>query len=269
MPIDYTSFTTNQEITDISTAYTTQDALSEAIQTGDTSRFDIEDLIAAYFALYGTLPESIRNPADLGDPNDYPWLWEDAVISTLEQLGDLYGNALDWETVISNFTSFGNVEVSDDILSEVEDFLSGYGLDAETSEDVAEDVYNLFNVNDLSEVMSLFLSMGNPGMALLLYTAYALAPEMRELQDAALDVIEDSSDEMEDILDDLRDLNPDDLSAQYDSQALSQQLNVVATVLQTMTQFLQNAQDVIDTMLQLANDLEEQKFRLDQQIINR
>ena len=168
-----------------------------------------------------------------------------------------------------NFLNYGDSidAVDSNLLGEVEDFLSSYEIEGEEADQVADQVYDLFSSQDLSEIMSLFISLGNPGLALLMYTAYGLGPQMQELQEAAVDVMEDGSEEMEDILDDIQDLDPEDLSAQYDSQALSQQLNVVSTVISTMSEFIQNAQDIVDEMIELASNLSEQTSRTTSSII--
>lgn len=274
MTTQITDYTSQEEVQSIYDFYAEEDGsvnydeISEAIQTGDDSNFAIEDLITAFMqGSGGELPEFMLTPeASMPNPDDFPWLWEDSVVFSLQQLGDLYGNndgafgEGDLQS-IRDLLSWGETATgtSDDgLVDEIESALEEIGVDEEDSDEVAEEIYNLFNVNDLSEIMTFFLGMGNPGVALLLYTAYGLAPATRELQEAAVEVIEDGNDEMEDLLDDLGDIDPEDLNAQYDSQVISQQLNVVSTVLQTMGQFIQDAQDVIDQMIELASNLSEQ-----------
>lgn len=274
MTTQITDYTSQEEVQSIYDFYAEEDGsvnydeISSAIQTGDTTNFTIEDLITAYMqGTGGELPEFMLTPeASMPNPDDFPWLWEDSVVFSLQQLGDLYGNndgafgEGDLQS-IRDLLSWGEsaIGASDDgLIDDIESALEEMGVDEENSDEAAEEIYNLFNVNDLSEVMSLFLSMGNPGVALLLYTAYGLAPATQALQEAATDVIEDGNKEMEDLLDDLGDIDPEDITAQYDSQVISQQLNVVSTVLQTMGQFIQDAQDVIDQMIELASNLSEQ-----------
>ncbi|MBI2339105.1 MAG: hypothetical protein HYU99_01900 [Deltaproteobacteria bacterium] len=286
MATDITTYTTNEEVSAIYAFYTTDegaidyDAIATAIEAGDTSAGTIEDLITAYVSGTGQLTPVMMSPeAYISGPDDYLWLWEEEVVSNLEQLGDLYTSL---EPAITDFlshrTSSGSTEATSaatavvaesalkaSVIDDVEDFLSEYEI--ENTDEAADDVYNLFSSQDLSEVMSLFISLGNPGLALLMYTAYGLGPQMQELQEAAVEVMEDGSEEMEDILDDIQGLDPEDLSAQYDSQALSQQLNVVSTVISTMSEFIQNAQDVLDEMVELASNLSEQTSRTTQSII--
>lgn len=277
MATEITSYTTNEEVTSINEYYingdgsVNYDAIAEAIKIGDEANFNTEDLICAYLQGTGELPDFMMSPESyLGSPDDYPWLWETEVVESLQQLGDLYGNnngVFDEGDLgsVQNFLTWGGVTTSttdgesdESVIDEIEDYLESEGIDEEASEDAAEEVYNLFNVNDLSEVMSLFISMGNPGIALLMYVAYGLSGATRELQETALDVMEDSNEEMEDLVDDLQDIDPEDISAQYDSQAISQQLGVITTVLSTMGEFIQNAQDVLDQMIELASNLSEQ-----------
>lgn len=284
MSTEITSYTTNEEVTSINEYYVNgdgsvnYDAIAEAIKTGDEVNFNTEDLICAYLQGTGALPDFMMSPESyLGSPDDYPWLWETEVVESLQQLGDLYGNNngvfdegdlasvqnfLTWGGVTTSTTESGESsesgESDESTIDQIEDYLESEGIDEETSEDTAEEVYNLFNVNDLSEVMSLFISMGNPGIALLMYVAYGLSGATRELQEAAKGVMEESNEEMEDLLDELQDIDPEDISAQYDSQAISQQLGVITTVLSTMGEFIQNAQDVLDQMIELASNLSEQ-----------
>lgn len=269
-----TDRTSTDEVSAVQLYYTTDtgtvdyDAIATAIQNNDTSAgYDVEDLITAYLEGTGTLPEYMMSPeAFISNPEEYSWLWDEDVITSLQQLGDLHSSDATLLNAINDFIAYGPQatttaeEVSTDStssgLSEIETFLSQeLEMNEEESKGIANEVFNLFNTSDLSDVMSLFISMGNPGVALLLYTAYALNPQARDLQDAALDVIDDSSDEMEDLMDQLQDIDPEDVAAQYDAQAISQQLSVVATTLQTMTEFIQTAQDVVDEMMRLASEL--------------
>lgn len=266
-PINVTSYTTNEEIAAIQAYYTREDgtvdyeAIAEAIQTGDSPQ-TTEDLIVAYTVGTGTLPPFMMTPeASIPDPDDpsVSHLWEEEVTSTLQQLGDLYPSL---RAAIDNLLSYSDaagVTESSDLIGEIEEFLEEYGVPEGEAEETARDIYNLFNVNDLSEVMTLFMSLGNPGIALLLYTAYGLAPQMQNLQDAALEVMEEGNDGMTALIDDLDDLSRTadnaDPGAQYEAQVISQQLNVIATVLQTMTAFIKDAQDVIDQLLETASNL--------------
>ena len=276
MTTNITDYTTNEEVQDIIAYYTDSstgavdyDAIATAIENNDTSAGNIEDLITAYVSGTGQLPPVMMAPeaypADLSDPA-YAHLWTDEVTENLTQLGQLYSSL---EASITNFFTYGDSidAVDSSLLAEVEDYLSNYGIEGEEADEVADQVYDLFASQDLSDIMSLFISLGNPGIALLMYTAYGLGPQMQELQEAAVEVMEDSSEEMEDILDDIQDLDPEDLSAQYDSQALSQQLNVVSTVISTMSEFIQNAQDIVDEMIELASNLSEQTSRTTSSII--
>ncbi len=265
MATDITSYTTNEEVQDIYEYYTNSDgsvnydAIAEAIQAGDDSHFDIEDLIAAYVQGTGQLPEFMMML--VGSPEDYPWLWTEEVVGNLEQLGDLYGNndgtynEGDLASIMNWLTWGSSDDVPTDpedmtLLEQAADELSGYG-----SSDPSGTASALANEMSLSDSLSLFMSMGNPGLALLLYVAYSLAPQMQQVQEAALDVMQDSSDQMEEILDDMSNINPESLSAQYESQALSQKMGVVSTVLQEMGQFLQNTQDALDQVISLSSDL--------------
>lgn len=271
-----TSSTSTEEVQSVYTYYVQSDgsvdyaAIATAIETGDDSNFDIDDMITAYLQGQGQLPDFMMSPeAYLGNPEDYPWLWQEDVVASLQQLGDLYGNndgVLDSGDLasIKNFLTWGGLfdsgtsEIEKDLISQIEDALSDMGADDDVASGAADNIYNLFNTNDLSEVMTLFLSMGNPGVALLLYVAYGLAPETQNLQQAAVDVIEDSNKQMEDLMDDLKDIDPEDIEAQYESQAISQQLSVISSVLSTMSQFIQDAQNVIDKMLEMASNLSQQ-----------
>lgn len=262
-PINVTSYTTNEEIAAIQAYYTTEDgdvdyeAIAEAIETGE-SPYTTEDLLTTYVEGTSTLPPFMMTPeASIPDPDDpsVAHLWEEEVTSTLQQLADLHESL---RAAIENFLGYSDdagVTESSDLIGEIEEFLEEYGVPEGEAEETARDIYNLFNVNDLSEVATLFMSLGNTGFALLLYTAYGLAPHMQNLQEAALEVMEDGNNEMEELLDDLEDLDPEDLSSQYESQTISQQLSVIATVLQTMTTFIRDAQDVIDQLLELSSNL--------------
>lgn len=261
-----TSYTSNDEVQSIYSYYANSDgtvdydAISQAIETGDVSQFDMEDLITAYVTGTGSLPTFMMAPeAYISDPDSYSWLWEDEVVSSLAQLGDLYSGTSIQAQIISflNWSDANGITNSKGVLAEVEDFLNRYNK--ENGSPASNDVFNLFNVSDLSEVMSLFVGMGNPGMALLLYTAYALNPAMQEVQDAAIDVISDGTDQMADLLEELESIDTDDSSAQYESQAISQQLSVVSQVMQTMNTFIQNAQDIADKMLEMASNLSEKQ----------
>ncbi|MBI4412696.1 MAG: hypothetical protein HY541_09480 [Deltaproteobacteria bacterium] len=276
MSTDITPYTTNQEVQDIIAYYTDSstgavdyDAIATAIETNDTSAGTIEDLITVYVSGQGQLPSVMMAPeaypVDLDDPA-YAHLWTEEVVDNLEYLGQMNSSLA---TQVASFLNYGDSidAVDSSLLGEVEDYLSNYGIEGEEADEVADQVYDLFASQDLSDIMSLFISLGNPGIALLMYTAYGLGPQMQELQEAAVEVMEDSSEEMEDILDDIQDLDPEDLSAQYDSQALSQQLNVVSTVISTMSEFIQNAQDIVDEMIELASNLSEQTSRTTQSII--
>jgi len=272
-----TSNTSTEEIQEIYNYYVSDDgtsvdydAIATAIETGDDSHGSIDDMITAYLQGQGQLPDFMMSPeAYLGNPEDYPWLWETDVVSSMQQLGDLYGNndgVLNEGDLASirNFLTWGGAvdaetgELESDLISQIEASLEEMGVDEENADDAASDIYNLFSTNDLSEVMTLFMSMGNPGVALLLYVAYGLAPESQDLQEAAVDVIGDSNEQMEELMDDLKDIDPEDITAQYDSQAISQQLSVISSVLSTMSQFIQDAQDMIDKMLEMASNLSQQ-----------
>lgn len=281
MTTNITDYTTNQEVQDIIASYTTGETVNYELIAADiesgnsTYGYDIEDLITAYVSGTGQLTPVMMSPeAYITDPDAYEHLWTEEVVKTLEQLGDIYGNANgtydsgDMASIV-NFLNYGDSidAVDSSLLGEVEDFLGSYGIAEEDADRAADEVYDLFSSQDLSEVMSLFISLGNPGLALLMYTAYGLGPQMQELQEAAVEVMEDGSDEMEEILDDIQDIDPESLSAQYDSQALSQQLNVVSTVISTMSEFIQNAQDVLDEMVELASNLSEQTSRTTSSII--
>src|SRR3990167_11249952 len=92
-----TSYTSNEEVQDIYAYYTDADgnvdyeAIAEAIETNDTSAGNIEDLLTAYVTGTGSLPPFMMAPeAYIADPETYAYLWEDAVVSSLQQLGDLY-----------------------------------------------------------------------------------------------------------------------------------------------------------------------------------
>lgn len=275
MPTQITSHTTNEEIQDIYEHYrradgqVDYDAIATAI-LGNEGTYDTEDLITAYVSGTGTLPPAFMAPESFfADPSAYPQLWEDEVISSLQQLGDLYERSVG--TAIERFLDFADTRAGTDsgsLLNEVRRFLDEEtGLDDEETERAAGGIIDLFNVNDLREIMTLFISMGNPGLALLLYTAYGLDPAMRELQEAALDVIGDSGDTMDDLMNDLQDLDPEDLTAQYESQAISQQLGVVTTVIQTMQQFIRDAQDALQRAVETSTNLSEGAQRGTESII--
>src|SRR3990167_683736 len=97
MPTNITTYTTNEEVSAIYAYYTNDDgtvnydAIATAIEGNDTSAGNIEDLITAYVSGTGQLTSVMMSPeAYVSGPDDYSQLWTEEVVSTLEQLGDLY-----------------------------------------------------------------------------------------------------------------------------------------------------------------------------------
>lgn len=263
-----TSYTSTDEVQSIYDAYKLADgtvdylAIANAIEAGDDSQYAIDDLITAYVEGTGSLPPFMMAPASyIADPDAYSWMWEDETVQSLQQLGDLYKGTSVEQQIKAFFAYSDGKGVTDTqgLLSQVDQFLQENGIG--NSNQTAQDIYNLFNTNDLKEVMSLFIGMGNPGMAILLYVSYGLAPQMRDVQEAALDVIDDSSSQMDDMISQLQSLDASDTSSQYEAQAVSQQLGVVAQVLQTMGQFIQQAQQISDQMIQTASNMSEAYYR--------
>lgn len=254
-----------------------QDILDgDSITTANPHGYNREDLLTAYVSGKGELPSFMMAPAStIPDPDadSVETLWDEPMVSSLHQLGDTMVHSDAYNNAVRDFLAHGGVSGP---ISESEAFINGImsmtGTDHEQADKVGKEVMDLFNVNNLTEVMHMFMAMGNPGIALLLYTAYGLNPAMRDLQEAALGVMDELSSQQDELLGKIQDLSDSatdtpDPSAQYDSQVISQQLDVIKTVLQTMTQFMQNAQDAIKQTSEMASNLSEELSRTIDSII--
>lgn len=279
-----TTYTTTEEVAAIyaDAAYqnadgtVNYDAIAADILDGvNASGYNREDLLTAYVSGTGAIPSFMMAPAATildPDADEYEGLWDDPVVSSLQQLGDTMVNSEAYDNAVREFLAYGGVSGP---VSESEAYINGImqvtGEDKNTARHIGDGIAEAFGGANLTEVMHLFMAMGNPGIALLLYTAYGLNPAMRDLQDAALEVMDEMSTQQSDLVGQLQDIadtiGPDDMGVQYDAQVITQQLDVIKTVIQTMAQFMQNAQDAIKQSSEMASNLSEQLSRTIDSII--
>jgi hypothetical protein len=249
------------------------DAIAHDIQVGDASHGQIEDLITTYVLGTGALPDFMMAPeAFIQDPDQVAYLWTDEVTQTLTQLGDLYQGVHDpvqaFETFLNDLR--GQSE-PDSALAAARDFLdrNAPAMDEGDREEVANEIFDLFNTDDLRDIMSLFIGMGDPGMTLLLYAAYGKAPATQELDEAALEVLQGQEDLRTDIMDDFAAMadDPENPENQFLSQELNQKLSTINTVNSAMTEFIRNAQEGLDRLIQMASQMSDSRSRLNEGII--
>lgn len=274
---DITSYTTSAEYDAILAEYGIEggvdtDAetealgrMSEAIRAGGDENFDDVDLLSVYVELTNELPDWMLSPEEIvADPSAFPELWEEEFAANLRELQVGHpGIAPQADSLLSALAGVAapagdpaDPAEEADLIAEVEAFLAGLGEDSETASETAEGVLDLFQAADLMAVASLFISMGSPGLALLMYVAYALAPAMEELQEAALFVMEDAGYTIEDALDTIDSINPEDIAlAQADTQRAQAEIQVAQTVLQAMTQFMQTAANLKELTIEAASNL--------------
>lgn len=271
VPMGLTDETTAEEQAAIEAAYTITnpdgtvtidyDALDDAIQAYDPANhtYSIEDMIAVYVAGRQQLPTALATAGSLADPDAYAHLWSYEVRSSLQQLGDVYTDQADEIAAFLALDPRDAVARGEDLLNRI--------LESMDDADDPEEFRNLFNPQDLSEVMSLFMGFGNPGLALLLYTAYGLSPAMQDLQESALEVMEDAELVIEDVLSEMQTIGADDEDAQSRTQALQRQMEIARSVQEMMREFIRNAQQSIDQSNQMASNLSEQTTQAQMGII--
>ncbi len=92
---------------------------------------------------------------------------------------------------------------------------------------------------------------------------------VRDVQDGAIEVISDSGETLDGLIDDMRDIDPEDSEAQADMQEIQTQIDNVKTVMSTMTEFIKNAQDILDNIIEAAAALNEKQSRTASSIINK
>ncbi|MDO8518886.1 MAG: hypothetical protein Q7T11_01830 [Deltaproteobacteria bacterium] len=232
------------------------DAIAQDILDGEFPvPFTREDLLSAYVSGTGDLPSfmTMALESSIPDPDAdaVESLWDEPVTSSLMQLGDTMVNSEAYDTAVETFLRHGGISPELAEAQVLESELMGLASESGVpiTEETAEGIYDLFKAEDLTDMLHLFMQMGNPGMALLLWTAYALAPAMQELQEECLVVLEELNAQQGDLMGQVQgiadNISPDDLGAQYEAQVINQQLDVIKTVIQSMMQFMTTAQDTI------------------------
>lgn len=225
-------------------------AIAQAIENQDAT-FEQEDLIAAFLQMEQSVPTSwlLLGPGD--DSLDY--IWDD--IESQETL-------LSWQTShpgsvaaqqITDFMAVIGVG-SGNILEETQDLIDQLSNLTGEGELQEEGFLNLFNNGDIQQVMGAFFQI-NPGLGLLFYLAFVYKESKDELQDAALGLIEDAEFEREVVLDDILDVSSTDEDAQSQTTALNQQMQVINSVIQTMIEFIQNAEEAFNSFIQTAGNM--------------
>jgi len=280
--------------------------IGDAISTGTSPEgVAYEDLVSFFIDQTGDLPPAgIPGPDQLGTD---AWADDGALVETLNQwrveaLDTDLATAL--ETLITTNTTLDISTVAD-----TEEFISDYysGLeaaDATGGEGSLDDMPNL-----VTNMVNICMNFGNPGMALLAYVVgfdaevseedvtdegedesidgvmgtadidegeivdvvqyKGLGGVVRGVQEEAIEVISDSGETLDDLIDDMRDIDPEDSEAQADMQEIQTQIDNVKTVMSTMTEFIKNAQDILDNIIEAAAALNEKQSRTASSIINK
>lgn len=260
-----TDATSNAEAQEILTYYTTDAGINQAqwaqdIQDG-TVPFDLIDVITAYSVTFGTFP--FAPEAYLADPDSIPEeVWSDEVVNSLLQLGDLYPNL---STQIDNFLQFGSEQGSLDsaTILEAERLIAEAASNSESD----DETLNLFQAGDLKEVMSAYMAMGNPAIALLLYAAYGLGPATQNLLEKLNDKGEDFISELEDIADEIDSYSADDPQTQILLQSSSNKQQTVSAQLQINIQFMQNVINPLNELIQAASNMSESTSQTNSMVI--
>ena len=84
-----------------------------------------------------------------------------------------------------------------------------------------------------------------------------------------MDVVSEGGDTLDSLINDLGDIDPADSQAQAEQQEIQIQIDNVKTVMTTMTEFIKQAQDILDSMLEAAASLDEKQSRTQSSIINK
>lgn len=207
---------------------------------------DIEDLLTVYYIENNsTLPAFLSNPATIPGPDDI--IWSRDVAKSMEQLGDLPQNR--GNAAIRQFlTQLRDIK---DPIARAEEFIRDAGRSGEEPVDTT-----LFLGQDLKEIMSLFMSMGNPGMAMLLYTAYGLEAKKNEFGETIFEGMEDTLDEIDSLIDELGDIEPDDPTGNAEQQRIQQAISQLNTRIQTYTQMWTQIEGISEQLLQAASSFE-------------
>lgn len=274
MPI-LPSQTTQQEYDAILASYTGQDgqidlaAWADDIQHNNEAHGNVEDLISAYVAETGTLPDFMMAPeAFIGSPDDYAFLEEDVVTQTLTELGQLYQNVQQpieqMEALLADLRGQGEPGSP---LDAARAFLDSHMPGADDSESTGEQLYDLFNTHDLRDIMSLFIGMGSPDIVLLLYTAFGKVPSTQEADEVILDKLQEIDDEEQDIIDEIADLDSADPESNTLMTELNQRRSTLSTIRNTLMEIMKKFEDSLDRTIQMASQFSDSESRLSESII--
>lgn len=272
MPEAITPYTSVEEVQAIITAYNgDMEAIAEDIAENDEHIANVEDLLVTFVTETGDLPPSML----LEDPEAFPAAWqdEDKIVPTLEHLGDLeqYKDqplAKQINAFLTLFQGTAGDSDEDGILKEIEDFLAEEGgLDGDDAAQVAQNTVNLYNEFDLKEAMFMFMKMGNPGFALLLYVAYQLAPMAAESQEEMTTMYEDLIYELEDQKYNMEGLDAGDEQSQIELQTINTEISTLTTKLQVVTEIIKQLQDMVDMIAEEASQLSQTTNKVNELII--
>lgn len=261
--------TTTAEIDQIAQFYAradgtvNMDAIAQDIKTGQ-SNFSTEDLLTFYADRNnGLLPEFMMAPAGhMSGPSAYPWLWTENVQESLTDYQSFFTGQSQQAayTSFSQFMSQSTNAADQTLFDDVQNFINAHPV---TETDETDPTHmDLFNPNDLRSIMTLFMSMGNPGLALMLYSAYGLNPRMQDLQQAALDFIDEANDELAAKMDDIESLgSSDDPTTQAQLERLRNEMSIIQSVISTMTRFIEDSQKTTENVAEMASNLSAQSNR--------
>ncbi len=272
-PINLAPHTTQDDLNAIQAHYgDNYAAVDQAILTGVTGPFQVEDLIDYRVRFSGELPDALVQAMEgsLPNPESKAWLWEENEVATYQfwrnteaaNDGPLHQLLafIEANNLASVDTDTSGSPAQGSVLDEIRDRISQWNeneMDPDVEgKDRLDESLNLFHVGDLKEMMSLLLDMGNPGMALMFYFAWGLNPAIRDVEEEAMAIYEDAISEMEELADNAASaMELDSPEGQAEAQRLNQQLGVINTVVQLMSQFMQQLNSMKNEILQMASDL--------------
>jgi hypothetical protein len=266
-----------------------------------------EDLVSFYLDQTGELPPSgIPGPDQLGTD---AWATDGALVETLNQWRVEKLDNAPLEAALQDLV-YTNTGMDPSVVSDTQEFINDYYANKSAAE-AAGTSTDLTDAPDLvTNMVSICLAFGNPGMALIAYIVgfdakiseedveeddgedetidgpmgtadpdqgatvdvvknEGLGDVVKDLQSTAMDVVSDGGDKLDDLINDLRDIDPEDSEAQADQQEIQIQIDNVKTVITTMTEFIKQAQDILDSMLEAAASLNEKQSRTQSSIINK
>lgn len=314
------------------------DAIATAIQNNDSSVAAVEDLLSYYMDNKGDVPDML-----VSSPDSVSYLWDDPeVMGTLQEWRrELPDYTSQMVTDLTTFLELGGQDVS--TIADASAFIMENMMDGANGSMLEgfDDITNL-----VTDMVTIMMKMGNPGMALLAYvlgfdavvnaedvnpagegTQYALqestavplgsdetaasaetlpaeyaavdgevvttentsegvetdgimgtadeveGPQVayvensglgdvvKDLQGTAIDVMTNAQDTWEDAIDRTADVDPEDPDAQQEIQLIQREIENIKKIITSMEEFIKMSQDILDSVIQTAGDLNEKQLQ--------